>query len=1020
MALSRTPLIASGLALPLVAAIATAAPAPLIHAPTLAGDSVIFVHADELWRAPVTGGRAMRLTTIAGRKLNAKASPDGAFVAFTMLAGGNIDVYVMPAQGGEPVRLTYHPAYDRLVGWTPDGGAVLFTSRRHSILHPIDKLFSVARGGGAAERLPLTEGGPAAFSPDGKRLAVNRSSPESWLPWRGYRGGRHAAIAIHELASHRETVIAPGPANDVFPMWDGDAIYFASDRDGRMNLYRYEPASQALRQLTHYRDADVRQPSLGRGRIVYELAGRLHVYELATGRDEAPAIAIDEPLPQRAVRRAAIAPYLTSFDIAPDGTRALISARGELIELSSDGKGAVDLTRTSGIREHGGVYSPDGRQIAFVSDRSGEYEIHVRGAGGGPAAAPRQLTRLGPGFRQGLRWSPDGKRLLFTDQTWSLHALDIATGARTRIDGSRNAAIECYDWTADSAAVIYARTDDNQLGRLVRYRLARGVPEPLGDGMTDDASPAVGGAGDRRVYFLSARHLRTSFSDFEQTFHFDETIGIYAMSLDAPDPTKLERLPVEPGALSRLTWIDGRLLYLARDRRKGTQALHAFDLARRQDSMLADGVVDYRATRGAVVVLSGERLTWLWPGTARRSDVELGPLTVEIDPAQEWRQIFVDAWRLERDYFHEPTMHGVDWRAMRARYEPLVPGAGSREDLNALISEMVGELGTSHAWAFDGDMPELGGPPVGVLGGELVADRARYRVARVFRGDASAPETRSPLAVAGVKPGEFVLAIDGHPLTTAEDISARLVGSVGKELTATVAATPAGGGARSVKLTPVRDDMAARYLDWVADNRARVARATHGRCGYIHVPSTRRDGIAAFARQFFAQIDREAVIIDIRWNAGGLFPASMIEHLARRPLAVFTQRHGNAVRVPGAAIAGPKVLLTNRNTVSGGDNFAAYFRAAGLGPIIGGRTEGAVVGNVTMPQLVDNGELGVPALAHAPGAAPAVENIGVVPDLEVEPALIESAAEPDPQLAAAIAAIVAGLPAQRATGGGRE
>lgn len=972
---------------------------PLLHAPALGGSSVLFIHADELWTAPVAGGRAVRLTEIRGKKLNAQVSPDGGSVAFTMLAAGNVDVYVMPAAGGAARRLTFHPALDMAVGWTPDSRAVLFTSRRNSFKHPIDKLFTVPRDGGAAQQLPLTQGGPAAFSPDGAQIAFNRNSSESWFPWRGYRGGRRASISVHDLVTHRERVIAPAGANDVFPMWSNDAIYFASDRDGRMNLYRYELATQALRQLTHHRDADVRHPSLGRGRVVYELGGDLHVLEIASGRDDTLRIAVDDPLPERAIRQAAVAPYVTGFAVAPDGTRALISARGELFEVASDGKTATDLTRTSGVREHAGTYAPDGERIAYVSDASGEYEIHLRA----PGAPDRQLTRLGAGFRQGLRWSPDGRRLLFVDQTQSLYGLELASGAVVRID---NAAVESYDWTPDSARVIYARTEDNQLSRLYRHELATRRREALGDGMTDDAFPAVGGAGDRRIYFLSARNLRTSFSDFEQTFNFNDTVGIYAMSLDHPDPAAVERLPVEPGAISRLSWVDGQLLYQLRDRRKGTESLHAFDLSRRQDAVIADDVTDYRTARGLVVVQAGERLSWRGLGSARRSDVELGPLTMQLDPAQEWRQMFRDAWRFERDYFHEPSLHGVDWRAVRARYEPLLSGVGSRGDLNYLLGLMTAELGTSHAWAFGGDAPDEPGPPGGVLGADLVADHGRYRVARVFRGDASAPDTRSPFAAAGVKAGDFILAIDGRDLTTAEDIFARLVGTVGKPVTLAVAAAPA-GVARAVQVVPVADDMPIRYADWVADNRARVARATGGRCGYVHVPDTGRGGIATFARQFFAQVDREALIVDIRWNAGGLFPAAMIEHLRRIPLAAYAQRHGNNVRVPAQAVVGPKVLLTNNYTVSGGDAFAAYFRAAELGPIIGGRTEGATVGNVGMPQLVDSGEIGVPALAFQPPAGgAAVENAGVVPDLEIEPALIEPSAEPDPQLAAAITAVL--------------
>ncbi|MEA2603257.1 MAG: tricorn protease [Acidobacteriota bacterium] len=383
---------------------------------------------------------------------------------------------------------------------------------------------------------------------------------------------------------------------------------------------------------------------------------------------------------------------------------------------------------------------------------------------------------------------------------------------------------------------------------------------------------------------------------------------------------------------------------------------------------------------------------------------------MQLDPVQEWRQIFYDAWRLERDYFHEPSMNGVDWPALRARYERYLPSVGSREDLNYLIGLMVAELATSHTWAFGGDMPQYPGHPTGVLGCDFVVDQGRYRIERIVRGDGSSGETRSPLAAADVKPGDFVLAVNGREVTAADDVFALLVDTVGKETALTISPTPDVHEARIVKVTPAESDMGARYVDWVNRNRDRVAQATAGRCGYVHVPNTGRGGMAIFARQFFAQIDKQALIVDIRWNSGGLFPASMIEHLRRIRLGTYEQRYGNDLRVPGVAVYGPKVLLTNNNTMSGGDAFAIYFRVAGLGPIVGGRTAGATIGNVGMPQLVDNGEVGVPALAFKPAAgSPQVENAGVTPDVEVAPGIEENAEEPDPQLARAITAILGEL-----------
>jgi tricorn protease len=1016
---------------------------------------VVFVYADDLWVASSAGGSARRLTSLVGRKLNARISPDGASVAFTAEAEGNFDIYVapmppIPASGkAAPLpparRLTFHPAFDLVAAWAPDGRSILFTSRRSSFTHPLDKLFTVPREGGAALQLPPTQGGPGTFSPDGGQLAFNRNSSESWHPWRGYRGGRRATISVFDLATRRATTLAPTDANDVFPMWWGGSIFFASDRDGRMNLYEFELAGKVLRQLTHYREADVRHPSLAGGsrpRIVYELGGDLHVLTPATDADETLRITIGEALPERAPRQAAVAPHLTSFDLAPDGSRALVSGRGELFEVAAEGT-SVNQTGTSGIREQAAVYSPDGREIAYVSDASGEHEIYVRqarterSARDESTARGRKVTSAGAGFRQGLRWSPDGKRLLFVDQTQSLNLLDLAdvgpvgpdgpgpSAGATRIDSSRNAPIESYDWTPDSAAVVYSKTEDNQLSRLYRYDCARRERTALGDGMTDEASPAVDTSGGR-VYFLSARNLRATFSDFEQTFNFNDTVGVYSRSLARPE--MVERLPIDAGSLSQLAFSEGRLFYLARDRRTGASALRSFDLsaarAERREVTLLDDVAAYRVSRGVVLAQTGDRLTWVRPGSSAQPDgpaavaakpaanaaFDLNRLTMELDPPEEWRQIFLDAWRLERDYFHEPSMNGVDWQAVRRRYEPYLPSVGGREDLNYLLGLMLGELGTSHTWAVGGDMPQYPGPPTGVLGADFEVEQGRYRIERIVRGDSSSAETRSPLAAAEAQAGDFVLAVDGRAVTAGEDLFALLVGKVGQEIDLTLGPTLNLRDQRTVKVKPAGDDMGARYADWVRANRARVARETEGRCGYVHVPNTGRGGMAGFARDFFAQVDKEALIVDIRWNSGGLFPASMIEHLGRVQLGAYSSRHGNDLRVPTAAVYGPKVLLTNGNTGSGGDAFAIYFRAARLGPNVGTRTTGATIGNVGMPLLVDSGEVGAPALAYKPPAGgPQVENAGVAPDLEVEGAVAEGAEEPDPQLARAIAVILGEL-----------
>jgi tricorn protease len=974
----------------------------LLRFPDLHGDQVIFTFADDVWLTTTSGGAAKRLTSLAANKFAARFSPDGKSIAFTAERGGNYDVYVVHASGGEARRLTWHPMPDFVVGWTRDSAAVLFRSRRTSFTHPVDHLFTVPATGGMPTELPLSNAGPAAFSPSGAELVYTANPIEGWNPPRRYRGGRHARLAVYDLARRTQYDLAPSDANDVSPSWVGSTIYFASDRSGSMNLFAFDVPTRALTQITRERESDIRQPTVtADGRAIYAKAGRLYLLDLRTRREVMLNISPVGPFPERQPRAAPVAPHLTSFALSADATHALVSARGEVFAIDPIRRAVSNLMASSGAREHSAVASPDGRWIAYISDVTGEYEIYLRAITNGVV---RRLTMDGRGYRDGLRWSPDSRHLLFTDETLSLSVIEIATGAQRRIAQSQNGPIEHYEWAPDSASLLYTKVSDNLLGRLYRHDIAGAVSVPITDGMTDDFNPVIDAAGER-VYFLSARNLRTSFSDFEQTFNFNDTVGIYSMPFDEKDAS-VRRMSIEPSSLSHLSFAAGSLLYLRRDRATGSVSLHAFDLASARDRIVATAISDYAVRGDTLLILRDTKLSWqTLDGLEPRAEHELASVTMQLDPVAEWRQIFLDTWRLQRDYFYEPTMNGVDWLAVRNRYEQQLPSVATREDLNVLLTQMVGELGVSHSWVVGGETSRHDAKAVGVLAADLVRDGAHHRVAHVYRGD---EETRSPLRDAGIAPGSLLLAIGGRALTTTGSIEERLEGTVGQQIELTIR-TPE-GVERLATVTPIGNDMPLRYIDWVAANRARVLESTGGRCGYVHVPNTGRGGIAAFAKQFIAHSDKDALIVDIRWNSGGLFPASMIEHLRRITLAREASRHGNDLRIPGLAVEGPKVLLANQNTISGGDSFAIYFRRAALGPIIGTRTAGATIGNVGMPSLVDGGEVAVAALAYWERGDDGVgrwayENRGVVPDLEVVDAYDREALEPDPQLAKAIEVI---------------
>ena len=631
--------------LPIAGAAGAQEGARLLRFPDLHGDRIVFTYADDVWTASAKGGTATRLTTLAANKFAARFSPDGKWIAFTGERGGNYDVYVVPSSGGTATRLTWHPMPDFVAGWTADSAAVLFRSRRTSFTHPVDHLFTVPVRGGTVTELPIANGGPGSFSASGNELVYTSNPAETWNPWHGYRGGRHAQLAIFEVRKQTQIDLAPSDANDLSPSWIGNTIYFASDRDGRMNLYAFDRATGALTQLTHERDADVRNPSVtADGRAIYANDGQLHLLDLHTHRDTTLRIMPSGDFPQRHPREASVAPYVTSLALSADAKRALISARGEIFEVNPATHSAADLTKTSNARELSATASSDGQSIAYLSDASGEYEIYIRSTSDGTV---RRVTNDGHGFRDGLRWSPDSRHLLFTDETLSLFIIDLPSGTPRRIDQSFNGPIEYCEWTPDARSVVYSKQGDNQLGRLYRYDLGTAAPLALTDGMTDDFNPVVDAA-RKRVYFLSARNFRTSFSDFEQTFNFNDTVGIYSapLSAGASMGSHTRRLPLDVSSLSRLSFVGGNLLYIQRDRRNGMLTLHAFDPAVSRDRTVAADISDYAVQGNMLLIQRDTKLSWQpIDADAPQAEDDLASLTMHLDPVAEWRQIFLDAWR---------------------------------------------------------------------------------------------------------------------------------------------------------------------------------------------------------------------------------------------------------------------------------------------------------------------------------------------------------------------------------------
>jgi tricorn protease len=1032
--------------------------ARLFENPAISAKNIAFTYANDLWIAGLDGRGARRLTDHPGREALPHFSPDGRRIAFSGQYGGNTDVYVLPVSGGTPRRLTWHPGPDQVQGFTRDGRSVLFSSPRASHTPEHRHLFTVPVDGGFPVPLPVPHAFEASFSASGETLAY---TPLFDLanPWKGYRGGGVTKILLYKMKD-RSARAVPQPAegcNDADPAWLGGRLYFRSDRDGLANLYVFDPRSGEVRALTRHADFPVAALSAGGGNVIYEQAGALHVHDPARGESRRLAIEIAADLPETRPRTVQGGSWIRAAALAPAGDRAAFEWRGDIVVVAAGSGAPRNLTTSSGVHERSPAWSPDGRLLAYFSDRSGEYELHVAPADGGGAV--RSYPLRGSGFYEDLKWAPDGRKVSFVDESWSLYWLELGDGRLRRISSETLYGLVKtlhHAWSPDSRWIAYTRNTPAYLQRLWIYSLEGERSHPVTDGMSDVSEP-VFDAGGRHLWFAAATDagpVRDWFS--QSSLGRTATQRLYLAVLRRGDPSplggalrpapsggepvaidlqgldrRIVPLPLPPAAYSRLQPGEaGRLYYLKRPPRRkldggGPADWARFDLASGQEETLAAEVEDFFLSAGHSKALLSAGGSWSLRDPRPGADPgawTLGTDAIQatIDPRAEWAQIFHEAWRIERDYFFDPRMGGVDWPALRAKYAAFLPHLTTRADLNRVLQWMANELSVSHNLVAGGDRPGLPKTaPVGLLGADFEVDRGRYRIRRVLAGDPWDPEARSPLAEPGVeaKAGEYLLAVAGRDLRPPENLHARFEGLAGRSVALTLGPHPDGSGAREVVVVPVRSEAALRRWAWAEDNRRRVDEATGGRVGYIHVPDTDEAGYRDFERTFFPQAGREALIVDARHNVGGLLPDLYLDLLSRpAPLGRWAMRHGEDLPSPLAAVRSAKVLLVDETTASGGEYLAWAFQKLRIGPVVGGRTWGGLVGEMTHPLLLDGGEITAPNLALWTEAGFPVENEGVTPDLPVEPSPEELAAGRDPRLEKAIEAALAGLAAPPSPG----
>ena len=1066
----------TALLLPLLAASSALAQidAGLFRYPDVSATDIVFTYANDLWMIPKTGGTAVKLSSPAGVESFPKFSPDGKRIAFTGNYDGNADAYVISTAGGVPVRLTSHGYPDRVVDWTRDGKQVLFASSRESGKARFNQFFTVAASGGPAEKLPLAYAEYSSYSPDGKEMAVVIRS-ERLRNWKRYRGGNAADIHIYNFASKTShNISASDDAPYDFPMWHGNSIFFLSDRgpELRANIWKYDVATKALSQVTKYTDYDVHFPSQGPEDIVYEAGGKLYILPFATLQPKAVPVNL-------VTDKALLKPRLESADkniqtlaLSPDGNRVLVQARGNIFSVPAENGFVKDMTRTSGAAERSPAWSPDGRLIAYWSDKTGEYELYVMQPD--VEGSERKVTNLGPGFRYTPYWSPDSRKIAFIDKAMRIHIVDVATGQTTAIDkGLRmmHGALNGFTvrWSPDSRFLTYNRDLDNYQQAVFIYDVNGKKLHQVTSGFYSASSPVFDPEG-KYLYLLTSQSFQPIYSSIDNSFIYANSGQVAAiallkttpsllspkndtvtMKLDAPAKkeeliSKAEKirkdtsLPVRPlpsannvmidfdemeqrmvilpltaGNYGQLNAAKGKIIYMKfpNTGTSGQGAIKYFDIDKREEKTILESVTGYLLSENKGKILAGRsnnQYAILQPAENQKFEkpLRVSEMQMMVDPMAEWKQIYTDAWRIQRDYFYDPNMHGVDWNSIRDRYAKMLDGATTREEANYVIGEMIGELNASHTYFSGGDLERSKSQNTGYLGVDYEADGEFYKIKKIIRGAAYDAEARSPLDISGMdaKEGMYILAVNGVPLTTAQEPYAAFEGLANKAVEITYNTRPSFNGAKTAIVQTLGDEYRLRHLAWIHEMAKKVSDATNGEVGYIYVPSTGVDGQNELSRQFNAQWQKKGLIIDERFNDGGQIPDRFIEMLNRDPLAFWSIRDGSPWPWPPYAHFGPKVMLMNGWSGSGGDAFPDYFRRKGLGPLIGTRTWGGLIGISGTPPLIDGGNVTAPSFRmYNPDGTWFREGHGVDPDIPVDENLGSMARGIDPQLERAIAEI---------------
>lgn len=1027
--------------------------------PAISGDKVVFTYENDLWMVSANGGIATRLTSAPGVEVSARFSPDGKTIAFTGEYDGSQNVYTIPVEGGEPFRVTYNPNGAQAMAWTPDGERIVFRSYFENYITRTTNLYFVNKNGSAPERLPIDRGTMCTFSPDGKQMVYVRKGNEEYN-WKRYKGGEYTDLWLYDFTTKKYTPLTDYVGKNAYPMWAGNTLYFVSDRqNGIANIFSMDLATKAVSPVTSFSDVDVIRPETDGKSIVFMHDGYINILDLAT--KQVRKLDVQIPTDKWALRTKVINPkdYIQSVNISNDGSTALLEARGDVLSVATEDGKAINLSNTSGTRERFPQISPDGKTVAFFSDKSGDYQLYTQSIEGGEW---NQLTTTLDKTVYRLAWSPDGKKILFGNKDFTIFYVDVATKKLVRVDESHQMKndefyweISDYCWSPDSKWIAYSFVQYNRNSQIFLYSLEKGEKYPVTSDFYDNLYPSFDANG-KYLYFVSSRNFEIQMDFYEDNHVYGNPQQIMCVALQdnqkppfadpvgketaAGDDNKIAidgiqsrvyPLPVDAGNYFYLKAGKNKVAWCSVDKftedeydeifkPKGTTKwnLHIFDMNDKKEVVLNDKVKDFKTSvnqQQLIIQKDNDIFTTsfdaAYKSKAAGAKLSLANLSYTVNYRQEWNQIFNDTWRWYRDFFYDPGMHGRDWNALGERYRAYVQDISSRDDLNWVLLQMVGDLCVSHTYISGGDFgpvqPATSQIFTGWLGADLVKDgkAGYYKFEKIYGPTEYDRSLTAPLARPDVQvqEGDYLIAINGTEIKVPDDYFKYLQVTQGKKVSVTVNSSPTMKGARTYEVEPIRNSSKLRYARWIADNIATVTKLSGGKLGYMHINAMGGEGIGEFDKYWRAFRYKEGIVVDVRRNSGGWTEYFMIDKLERKMTAYNVLRNMEPFRYPGSASNGNYVAISNEYNGSDGEAFMEDFRANNLGKIVGVPSWGGLVGILNTQKTMDNGsvEQSNNAFFGREGKW-LIENHGAQPDVLIDNDPESVVAGKDPQLEKAV------------------